>query len=134
MHPTHRPEEPAGGNDTVLVVDDDALVRISTAALFENAGFSALTATGGEEAIRLYRENRDRIVCVYLDMTMPGMNGEAALCELRRINADVRVIVASGSFEGEIAERFGGLGVWAFFHKLDPLDHLIARLREALRA
>ena len=59
------------------------------------------------------------------------MGGEA-LRELRRINSDVRVVLASGYHERELVERFTGQGVWAFHYKSTALDKVIARLQEAL--
>jgi PAS domain S-box-containing protein len=122
--------KPAG--NTVLVVDDDEMVRTSTQVLFEMAGFSVLTAEDGAEALRRYDEHQDQIVCVYLDLIMPKMGGEETLRELRRRGAQVRVILASGYREGDVAGRFADLGVWRFLHKLSPLDEVIAKLREAL--
>jgi CheY-like chemotaxis protein/nitrogen-specific signal transduction histidine kinase len=122
----------ACGRRIVLVADDDDLVCKATRVTFERAGFSVLTANDGEEAVRLYREHRDQIVCVYLDLVMPKMSGQDTLRELRRIDTDVRVVIASGYPENEIARRFTGQEVWGFFQKLEPLDAMITRLHEAL--
>jgi PAS domain S-box-containing protein len=120
------------GGRTVLVVDDDKLVRLSTQVTFERAGFPVLTAPDGEEALRVYGEHQNEIACVYLDLTMPGMGGEQTLRELRRIDAHVRVILASGYSKEVVAERFARQGVWRIFDKLDSLDKLIADLRDAI--
>jgi PAS domain S-box-containing protein len=125
--PSHAPN-----TGTVLVVDDDETIRRATGAMFEVAGFSVLTASDGEEAIAAYRDHRDRIVCVYLDLTMPKMDGQETLRELRRIDAGVRVVVASGYSEEEVAGRFAGQGVLGFIQKPQPLDTIIAKLREVL--
>jgi CheY-like chemotaxis protein len=125
------PHEP--GRTTVLVVDDDELVRMLTQLTFQRAGFSVLTAADGEEAIRVFAEHRHEIVCVFLDLDMPRMNGEEALRELRRIDDHVRVILASGYPADALAERFAGQGVWRFFHKLGSFDEVIAQLRDDLR-
>ena len=124
--------KPRCGGGTVLIVDDDEMVRISAQVTFELAGFSTMTAGDGEEAIGKYREHQERIVCVFLDLTLPQMCGEEVLHELRKINDEVRVILASGCDERELAQRFAGHGVWEFFYKSQPLDDLIARLHEAL--
>ena len=124
--------KPMCGGGTVLIVDDDEMVRISAQVTFELAGFSTMTAGDGEEAIGKYREHQERIVCVFLDLTLPQMCGEEVLHELRKINDEVRVILASGCDERELAQRFAGHGVWEFFYKSQPLDDLIARLHEAL--
>jgi CheY-like chemotaxis protein/nitrogen-specific signal transduction histidine kinase len=131
MDPASVPCQSAG-RTTVLVVDDHELVRKSTQLIFQRAGFPVLTAQDGDEAVRVYRGHQEKIACVYLDLAMPRMGGEETLRELRLIDAQVRVIIASGYPRDEVAQRFAGQGVWRFFHKLDPLDDLIAELRAAL--
>ena len=90
------PAKPWRGTGTVLVVDDEEMVRNLATRMIEHAGFVALTANDGEDAVRLYREHQDAIVCVLLDLTMPKMNGEETLRELQRISPNVRVILSSG--------------------------------------
>ena len=117
---------------TVLVVDDDDLNRRSLPVIFNRAGFSTLTAQDGEEAIRVYQEYRDQIVCVFLDLTLPKMNGEETFRELRQLNPEARVIVTSGYPAEVLAERFAGLDVFGFVCKPDPPDDVITKLKAAL--
>jgi DNA-binding response OmpR family regulator len=115
-----------------LVVDDEEMIRNMVGRMIEQAGFAVLTADNGEEAIRVFRQHQDRIVCVLLDLTMPTMDGEETFRELRRIDPGVRVILSSG-YSAEIAtERFSGIGLAGFIHKPYQLDTLIASLREAV--
>ena len=118
---------------TVLVVDDDELSRQSTQAVFEMPDFSTLTAEDGEEAIRVYREHQDQIVCVFLDLTLPKMSGEDTFRALRQICPEVRIIVTSGYSPDVLASRFCGLDVFGFVCKPDSPYEMIAKLREALR-
>ena len=120
------------GNDVVLIVDDDEMVRLGTKAWFESLGFGVLTASDGVEALEAYDRRRDEIVCVVLDLNMPRMNGEGVLRELRRMGSDVRVILTSG-YPAEVMEaKFAGLEVFGFHQKPDALDDLVARLAESL--
>jgi two-component system cell cycle sensor histidine kinase/response regulator CckA len=126
------PAKPWRGAGTVLIVDDDELNRMSTQVLFKQAGFSTLTAEDGEEAVRVYREHRDQIVCVFLDLTLPKMDGEETLRELRQLAPEVRAIVTSGCSSEILAERFAGLDVLGFVCKPESPDDVIAKLRKAL--
>ena len=66
------------GSGTVLVVDDEATVCAVGKQMLEHMGFSVLAAFDGHEALKVYREHTDEIVCVLLDLTMPYMDGEEA--------------------------------------------------------
>ena len=70
------PAKPWRRSGTVLVVDDEEIIRNLASRMIEQAGFTVLTANDGEEAIRLYHQHKDDIACVLLDLTMPKMNGE----------------------------------------------------------
>ena len=64
---------PVRSSGTVLVVDDEETIRISAQRMIERSGFSVLTASGGGEAIRLFREHQHEVSCVLLDLTMPEL-------------------------------------------------------------
>lgn len=117
---------------TVLIVDDDEMIRKSTRITFELAGFPVLVAASGAEALRIFQQHRAEIACIYLDLNMPQMDGEQTLRELRRQGLSARVIIASGCYKDELEPRFAGQDVWQFYQKLDPLSDLVACLREVL--
>lgn len=116
----------------VLVVDDEEIVRNLASRMVEHAGFSVLTANDGEEAVRLYREHQNEIVCVLLDLTMPKLDGEEAFRAIRQIQPDIRVILSSGYGEEFATERFSGMGLAGFLQKPYQLDTMIATLRAAV--
>ena len=126
------PGKPWHGTGTVLVVDDEEVVRSLAKKMVEIAGFSVLTANDGEEAVRLYREHQDEIACVLLDLTMPKMGGEEAFRAIRQISPNVCVILSSGYSEETATGRFAGLGLAGFIQKPYQLDTMIATLREAV--
>ena len=123
---------PLGGKRTVLVVDDDEPARIAAQRIFEQAGFSVVTAGNGVEALGVYHQHRDQIVGVFLDLNMPKMDGEQTLREIRRIDSHVHAMVASGCDAAVVAERFAGLDVLGFVQKPDPVDSIIGKLWEAI--
>jgi two-component system cell cycle sensor histidine kinase/response regulator CckA len=114
---------------TVLVVDDEEVVRDVAKAMLERLGCRVLTAEGGSEAIRVFRERLDGISCVILDLTMPDMDGVATFKELRLVKPDVKVILSSGHNEQEATRRFAGQGLAGFIHK----PYQIQRLRDTLK-
>jgi signal transduction histidine kinase/ActR/RegA family two-component response regulator len=95
---------------TVLVVDDEIGVLEVTKMVFEAHGFRVLSAGNSEEAIRLFRSEKE-IGIVLLDMTMPEVSGDETLRRLRLIRESVLVVGSSGLSEGEARDSFGaGLG------------------------
>ncbi|MCG8463198.1 MAG: PAS domain S-box protein [Holophagales bacterium] len=124
------PEMEAVG--TVLVVDDDEAVREMAVRMLERLGFDVIFASGGEEAVEIFRLRHREIVVVLLDMTMPRMDGEATFRELREIQPDARVVLSSGYNEQIAAERFEGEGLAAFLQKPYRQTDLILTLDKVL--
>ncbi|MCX7044884.1 MAG: PAS domain-containing protein [Candidatus Sumerlaeota bacterium] len=120
------------GSGTVLIVDDEEVVRDLAKSIMKRFGFSVLLAAHGSEALKIFREHSAEIVCVLLDLTMPHMDGEETFRELRRIRGDVRVILSSGYSEQEVTQRFVGKGLAGFIQKPYQAATLSAKMREAL--
>jgi signal transduction histidine kinase len=91
------------GQGTILLVEDEEMVRSVGRLMLQRLGFEVLTASDGREAVDLYRERNGTITAVVLDMTMPNMDGKEALEELRRIRADVQVLMTSGFTADDVA-------------------------------
>ena len=81
---------------TVLVIDDELIVRKIAEGYLNELGFSVLTAENGYHGIDMYRERWRDILFVILDVVMPGINGQETLNLLRDINPDVKVLLSSG--------------------------------------
>lgn len=120
------------GSGTVLLVDDEEAVRTVTRRVLERAGFQVLLACDGVEGVEVFQAHADDITLVLLDMTMPRMSGDEAFREMRRIRADVPVVVSSGYNESEALGRFGDGGVAGFIQKPYRADELVAKLRSIL--
>ena len=116
------------GRGTVLVVDDEASVLAVTCKMLRRMGLEVLTARDGREALELYRERRSEISLVLMDLTMPRMSGEEAFSELRRLDPQVRVVLASGYDEHDIAAQFAGRGLAGSIQKPYTLKKLAAVL------
>jgi CheY-like chemotaxis protein len=118
------------GSGTILLVDDDEMLRRMITRRLEKMGFTVLTASDGIEALDVFREKMDDIACILLDLTMPRMGGEEAFRELRLLKDDGPVILSSGYSEDEVAKRFAGTGLAGFLKKPCSTKDMMAKLRE----
>ena len=116
---------------TILVVDDEEGVRTMAEKMLRHGGYEVLTAHDGIRALEVYREHRARIRAVLLDLTMPRMNGEETLRELRRIDAEVKVVISSGYEERDATQRLSGEDL-AFIQKPYPVADLLTKIRAVL--
>ena len=116
------------GKGVILLADDEESLRALGAMMLERLGFTVLTAVDGRDALETYRKRQREISLVILDLTMPHMDGAQALGELRRINPDIRVILASGYSEEDVAARFAGKHLSGVLQK----PYSLSKLRELL--
>ncbi len=86
----------AGERGTVLVVDDDQGVLAIARRVLSSQGYKVLTAVNGVEGVDCFRANQSEIRLVLMDMTMPQMNGLAAMQRIRALGSDVPVLLSSG--------------------------------------
>jgi PAS domain S-box-containing protein len=117
-------------NLTVLLVDDEEMVRDVGASLLEALEIAVLTACDGYEALERYDQYHDVIDLVILDMAMPRMDGVETFRELRRRYPDVRIIMASGYTGDEVAGDLLGDGLLGFLQK----PYTFETLRQTLAA
>ena len=125
---TTEPTVSLQGGGTILLVDDDPVVRSVASAMLAQLGFQVLTAINGRDGLKVFHAHGAEIACVILDLTMPEMGGEEAFRELRNVQSDVRVILSSGYNEQEVTQRFVGRGLAGFIQK----PYTMASLRSAL--
>lgn len=121
------------GIGLILVVDDDELVRKLTSEILKTAGYKVLTARDGREAVEMYRDHRDEIAAIILDMIMPVMSGKEAYLELRQLNPDVKVLLISGFRRDARVEEVLQLGVNNFLQKPFNLESMTKALRDLLQ-
>ncbi len=126
------PPPSAGG--VVLLADGEPAVRELGRHMLEQLGYEVRTAADGAEAVDAYRRERTRIACVVLDLSLPGMGGEEAFRELRRLDPDCRIVLASGDSEEELEARVTGFGGCGLLKKPYNLGAMSDRLREAIDA
>jgi PAS domain S-box-containing protein len=120
------------GNATVMVVDDEEVVRRTTKAALERFGYSVVLTENGREAVDALRQMDGQISLVLLDLTMPVMSGEQALRAIREMRPDIKVILTSGYDEGEALQRFASEKPAGFLQKPFSVRELGERVFEAL--
>ena len=116
---------PRKSSGRVLVVDDEPVVRTFFRAALERNGYEVLTANGGSEALRIFREQAGTISAVLLDVIMPGMSGRDVLPRLFDIRPDVRVVVTSGQMEKEVRRDLDDTRIAGFIQKPCSTDVLL---------
>jgi len=122
------------GHGTILVIDDEEIVRRAATLTLQRYGYNVLIAANGPEAIDIFRRSDREIVLVLLDLTMPLMNGEEVLRELQAINPSVRVLLSSGFNEVEAIRHFTGKGLAGFIQKPYSAPALAGKVRRVLDA
>ncbi len=103
-----KPEEhrlPPGGNETILLAEDDEAVRRFTASVLHEFGYKVIEAVDGEEAITKFMENKDGIRLLILDVIMPRKSGKDAYDEIKAINPGIKILFASGYTDDVIQSR-----------------------------
>jgi two-component system CheB/CheR fusion protein len=118
------------GTGTILIVDDEAIVRRLAKAVLEHRGYVVLVAENGLEAVSIFQERAAEITGVLLDMAMPIMGGEEAFRHIREIRPDVPVLVASGYSEFATRQRFGDSVNVSFIQK----PYTVMQLAEKVEA
>ena len=113
---------------TVLVVDDEEIVRNVCRDMADSLGLRVLTAVDGRDGVDVFTKHADDIDLVILDLSMPNMDGMTAFQELVRIRPGVKVILSSGYDELDSIRRLSGQGLAGFIQK----PYSLKNLREAL--
>ena len=116
---------------TILIVDDEAGVRSSLAAVLRDEGYTVETADTGEACLELTAQGSPDVIL--LDIWLPGMDGLATLERLRERRVDGEVIMISGHASVEAAVRATKLGAFDFIEKPLSIDKTVLAVRNALR-
>lgn len=116
----------------VLVVDDEQDNRTLAKEILNHQGYDVLLAENGQAALCVYRQHRDRINGVILDLVMPKMGGGETLLALRRENPKIPVLLVSGYSEKEEIRRFLSHENVDFLGKPFTLSALAERVRHVM--
>ncbi|MBK7294841.1 MAG: response regulator [Holophagaceae bacterium] len=114
----------------VLLVDDEADLRFSFGSMLQHLGFQVVAARDGLEALERFQKGE--FALVFMDLTMPRMDGREAFLQMKYRDTEVKVILASGYSEGEAIETLHGLRPAGFIQKPFSLQALTRAVDRAL--
>lgn len=121
-----------GGNETILVVDDEEPVRLVAEDILSTLGYRVIVAASGEEAINIFKERPQSIQLAVMDMTMPSINGCATAKAMRLEKPDLNVLFTSGFLDRHQLEDLQAEGFHHFLHKPYSLVDLQRNVRACL--
>lgn len=119
-------------NLTVLIADDEKYIRDLTTKMLSISGYKVHLASNGREAIEVFRDKKDEISCILMDLTMPELDGREALTEIRKINPDIPIIITSGYCEFDIVSKFTDQKISGFLQKPYNLEDIISAIEDAV--
>ncbi len=117
---------------TVLVVDDEDILRVAVSRMLEKRGFTVLDARDGNATIKLFRAHKNEIGAILLDVTIPGTSSREVLAEVRRIRPDVKVILTTAYSREFVSGSFDELRVDGFIRKPYQIVDVARLLERAL--
>jgi PAS domain S-box-containing protein len=120
------------GSETILLVDDEELIRDLVVQVLDESGYTVITAPDGKSGLKLYGEQQARIDLVILDLIMPEMGGRKCLAELLKMDPQVRVLIASGyALDGPAIEAIKA-GARGHISKPYDIKEMLRVIREVL--
>lgn len=129
---TRQEDLPVGGAETILLAEDNELVREITGSVLSEFGYTVIEAVDGEDAVRKFREHAGSIDLLLLDMIMPNMNGNDALKEIRKIQPNIKAIFASGYAPEAICQKLSNEDDVQLLSKPMSPAELLRKLRSVL--
>lgn len=108
------------GSGTILVIDDEKVIRNFTKAVLERLGYDVLDADNGREGVEIYKKWNNKIKLVILDMIMPKMGGRETFGLLKEINPEAKILISSGFGMDEQIKKILETGAVGFIQK--PYD------------
>jgi DNA-binding NtrC family response regulator len=117
---------------TIFLVDDEEMILTVGKDMLNALGYEVCTASGGEQALTLYGERRDKIDLVILDMIMPSVSGGDTYDRLKAMNPNVKVILSSGYSLNAQAAKIIARGCNGFIQKPFNIKDLSQKIRQVL--
>ena len=124
---THMPS----GNETLMIVDDEEIIRRMGKRMLERFGYNVLVASTGDEAIELF-DAAEHVDLLILDMVMPQMNGWETLTKIRKIDPQVKALLTSGHSQEQIPADHHPEGFNGYIHKPFMTGQILRLIRQTL--
>jgi CheY-like chemotaxis protein len=131
---TTPPDRDWHGKGTILFVDDEENMRSMINGVLKHYGYQVLLANDGDQALELFKKSHEDIHLVFMDMTMPRVNGLEAFTLMRQIDAAIPIVMTSGYSEVNLAEKWPELGMNGFLRKPCDLQTLLLTIKHCIRS
>ncbi|HEY6339884.1 MAG TPA: ATP-binding protein [Bryobacteraceae bacterium] len=128
--PESSPASEQSGAETILLVDDEEILRRAVATMLRARGYSVLEAGEGSAAVELFRSHLTQVDVVVLDLTLPGLSGREVFAELRKMAPAVKVIVTSAYGRGRVLAEIGGEPALPYLRKPYQIKELLYVIRQ----
>lgn len=129
---SERSEEWPGGDETILVVEDEPTLRDLLVEFLESVGYTVILANDGDEAVALYRARKDDIDLVITDMGLPKRNGWETLKLMQRVDSNVRAILTTVFIEPRQKSEILESGIRTIVSKPYHVEEILKAVRETL--
>lgn len=124
-----KPQELKPGQGTVLVIDDEEILRIVAKGILESHGYKAILCCDGLEGIDQFKQHKNEISTILLDLIMPKMKGTEVYSELMKLDCDVPILISSGYQEDPDLNQLLLNSNCSFIQKPYTLHQLIASIQ-----
>ena len=121
-----------GGKETILVVEDEEMLRSLVREVLTRAGYRVIEAEDGDEGVRVFKLHQEDIHLVLMDLGLPKRSGDEVFVSLRSIRPDVRVIFSTGYVKKEKTEELMQLGALGVVYKPFTVMDMLATIRRVL--
>ncbi|HEX4141205.1 MAG TPA: response regulator [Candidatus Methylacidiphilales bacterium] len=128
----HQADPALSGTETILVVEDEADVRVYLETVLRTHNYAVHSAADVEEAIEVFKNHRDEISLVFSDVGLPKVDGIALGLKLRELKPGLPIVLASGYPTKDFRERINELGAQAFLAKPYNTQDILLTVRRAL--
>lgn len=119
---------------TILIIDDEYLILDIASEMLSYLNHKALTASSAQEGLALFRQNKDSIDLVIVDLLMPNMNGKECYEELRKIDPRIPIVLSTGISDAGSKEGLKNLDVLGFLEKpytIPQLESILNKIKTA---
>jgi signal transduction histidine kinase/serine/threonine protein kinase/CheY-like chemotaxis protein/tetratricopeptide (TPR) repeat protein len=120
------------GVGTILVIEDEEVIRRSVEKILKSVGYNVLAAANGTIGLELFKEHRKEIMLVLLDMVMPKESGKQVFIEMHKRDPHTRVVLMSGFRKDQRVQEVLAMGVKGFLQKPFNQDELLSMVEKAL--
>ena len=121
------------GSGTIMVVDDEKLIRDMAAEMLKHLGYDVVVCKDGMEAVEYYRNNGKKVDLMIVDMIMPRMGGADCVTEIHKLNPEARIIISTGYSLVRDTQKIMAKGVDAFIQKPFEERELSELIAQVLR-